>query len=417
MICKNCKTAASDTEILCSYCGRPINSHRKLKMVLGAFAIILIVGLCGIYLYFSRTGKVDFPGGKFVSATIPKETEIPVAESSPEAPAPTGTPETKDPDEIPAFIWKTLEDALLAGKSYIINNVDISFTSKLGYLYNYDDKKYVTIVDLVSSGLIPEELASGNIWFLYINAKDLNQFEELNFSLPDKLELFTVCETAAGIALLCENYYGVLYRENFQVLMSNYDYDFPDIYFPTSGKLGYESIINAVKAYEFDETAYTVRYLSSDGKYAYIVFSKGADTNILYQYLLEFKDDAWQVLMPDIEQKDGYITGICKAAMDINYDLLPKFRIDKYTMPKTSFYDFIFTELIDKEIINPEEYEVHFISGTEESAYIELSDGMKFVSLLLNGKWTTTAVRGYDSARSLLEKFNPENPPLFILKQ
>ena len=416
MICKNCKTAVSDADKACAYCGKPVNAYKSLKRLSGILVMTLLTFFCGAYLYASVTGMVDFSEREPDHAHEPSLEEKAPAAPPVSTPQPTGAPDV-EAEEIPPATWTALEDAYLAGKSYMINNADTSFTSNLGYLYDHDNKKYVTMSDLDSQELLDETLVFGDIWLLYINGQDLNSFDELNFSLPDKPNLFAACETSSGVAILSQNNYGVMYRENFPALMENYAFEFPEVYYPTRGKLEYEEITSAVKAYEFDEKDYDVRYLATDGKYAYIIFSKGVDTNILYQYLLAYEDGAWQVVLPRVAQKDGYVSAICRVAMDMNYSVLPPFRVDKHTMREPSYFDFVRLQLIDSGMLSEGEYETLYLSGTDECFYMETSTGLKLVGLNMSGQWAMTPVDGKDSAYAILMNFNPENPPVFILKQ
>ncbi|MBQ7265781.1 MAG: hypothetical protein IJS61_06755 [Firmicutes bacterium] len=115
--------------------------------------------------------------------------------------------------------------------------------------------------------------------------------------------------------------------QDYRQMRMNYSFDHGQINVPKKGDKTYQDIIKAVA---FPEP-YDVKHISNDDKYAVLVIGSKEKTEDVREFLLEYRDEKWQVLMKELEKRGNAKQEVNFAYPDVELGLLPKYNIASYS--------------------------------------------------------------------------------------
>ncbi|GHV42136.1 hypothetical protein FACS189490_10440 [Clostridia bacterium] len=414
MLCKKCDTAINEKDAVCPYCGAKTPRRKRLKSFLSCSFACLTVLLCGAYIYFSGA----------------ETTAAPTTDISPSATANTGngtqsgetsfqgaTNPTEAPEPDPqALLWAELTDISDALSQYrYINDVSTVFITKDGYLYNYDEKRFVSAADLVADGLLDAKYENSKAMLLFLRPSDFKALKEADFGISPDLRVFAGLETADGVALCDGTNTGVIYRENFIAILSHYQKSGGAIETLTSSDPAFSDILSAIALYEgakadSDVTGVFIRSVKSDGAYS-VAFASIGDEPAVHKYLIYMGDAS--VLLGRFEEIPNIYERVNSMSSVFDLDLLPAETLEGVTFFGETHYDRIIDELYTREELDENSAPL-FVSGTENYICIETNEGKLIAGAFKDAHWTLNRYKTRADARAAIQRYG-EDAPWFIV--
>jgi len=429
MLCKRCKTAVSETELRCRYCGARVRSRRRSRRMAGGALTCFVALACGAYIYMSSTGLLPFgdkePGDAAgTHETAPSESPPPYETELPATPAPSATADLhKSLDEV----WPMLENAYDAVCRYMDTFAPgTPYVTQNGYLFDWDADAYVTARDLAGAALLDEEYAGEKILLLYFRPSDAADFTEAALGHGSALTVFAAYETKDGIAVLgAGNVRGVIYRENMNALLAKYASAHGLTQRLASDSEAFRGILEAINAAEpvlapdgvnIAAQGYDVRHLVADERYGFAVVSAKPTSNVLQGYFAALsEDEEWQVV--PYEESAALVIAVNNAAPDVNLRILPAYDIAAAELRAPDTFFFILDYLLEYERITENDMPVTFISGNDEMLYMELQSGLNFFGKCNSAnEWELVQVQSWIEAEALMRTLS-KTPPLYIIRQ
>ncbi len=411
MLCGRCKTAVSDSDTKCGYCGARVSRWSREKTLWGIAAILGVLFICGAVLYFNQGGEDE---SAFVDSTTPS-----VAASSTPKPDNGAVVEPPAPsygiEGVGADVWQKLDEIRSAAKTYIINYAGGFQSSRGGYLENFFMRELVTAELLAQLNLLEEEYADANARVLYINGADLNAYKELGVSLPSKMDLFCAIEVTDGVALLSENSFGMIYRENFSKLMLSYKQEHGEIILPDSDNEVYKGIADTIAAFDLSATQHVIRYLAHDELYALVMFTSVDAPLDLRCYLFRKEDNMWGFVAEAGVDALAY-PHLNAVAPNMNPDIMPACDLDAVALAEHD----TFAPILEQFYSNMPEFEgvePVFISGTNRAIFADFGEGRLFVMAHDGLSWRFISVNNSEDARNVLLALYGLKAPLLIVRQ
>jgi hypothetical protein len=259
---------------------------------------------------------------------------------------------------------------------------------------------------------------------LYMRPDDVKAF------LPDSVELsgrelmlFTGYEVRDGFALArSEGRLGIIAREYFQALLDKYSDERGGIFRHENDSQAFAEIVAGVGRYKGNPAAtadtYDVRYLVSDGTYAFVVLSEKHSPAALEQFVLVREQGEWTVGFSGFETMFMYQKALNQRYPDFNIGMLPPYNL--YYSAKDIRSNI--TPLIDamraQGVISEEEGRETFATGTDRFCYMEFENGKRLLAVYTGEEtgWMVHQVNNFLHAEWIMAEYD-DNPPTFILKQ
>ena len=364
MLCKNCKTSLEASAQACGYCGMKQPQNARLKLFFASTLSFLLLCLCAVYIYINVSGIYDA-----VETEVIISTEAPVpAQASP-----------KPRDFSNEKLWETLAEIEKAASKYVnIHYTNSNFISKNGYLFSYEDNRFITVDDLIDDGALPREYYDEKALLFYLKPSDFRGFSEVDFGMSSGLYVFAGYETIDGIALVFDKYNDIAYRENFKKILSYYTPQSSQIK-PVLAASG--DYIKIMYALGLTGSEFTARHIRYDDNYAVVIISK-ENPEVLHGYILHREVGEFSPVLENFEEYGfHYIEKINSAAGDMNLELLPPTALDAVTLYGSDKYAYILLETKAKEYVVDEDFPLAYICGTDKFVYIEFQSGRKYLGL------------------------------------
>ena len=309
--------------------------------------------------------------------------------------------------------WIVLEAVENALADYQYNNsVEREFVSRNGYFYDYVKNKFVTIKDLINAEVLDEKYANEDVMLLYLRPSDFRNYREVDFGIAPELRVFAGKQTLEGIELFCSGMKGLVYRENFNEILSYYLMEETAVTKPEANDEDFRNALKTVSEFNGEsESNYYVRYINCDGNHAIIAVSSKTSPTKIKGYVLERDGTSFNVIF------DGFddIEKVNNAAADVNLELLPPTMLRAFNLYSAEKYANITDDLLAKEKVFESDLPVAFICGTDEFVYIEYSSDKKYLGELQKDRsWKLDPCQTRKSAREKLKELSG-NPPWMII--
>lgn len=173
------------------------------------------------------------------------------------------------------------------------------------------------------------------------------------------------------------------------------------------------AIAYSIAGYEGNEELMYIRYMKSDGFYAYVITGAWYNSQIVEQYLLQKKDDKWQVL-EKYKAIDRCFEKIKTDYPDVDLSILPPYEVADYVIkvldnqPLKAFINYI--------DINKSVSDISYCSYIGDYFCVSFNDGtsylIKYPESPSREIYKLNEVNTYN-----FYLFDEEKPPYFILIQ
>ena len=374
MLCKKCKTAVADDAKRCSYCGTRLNRGRRLKMMMKTMAAGAVIAACGVLIFLNQSG-IWVPGANTEPDDLPAASGSIVLGS----PAPSANASLPTASNVVSDMQAMLEAAYKGAMLYTaMYDADMPFVSQNGYLYNAkaDVNAYVTVKTLVDAGMMEKRYENEKVLLLYLRPIDMKGFAEVQTGDGTALTVFAACETKDGIAILgggTAN--GTLYRESMGVLLAQYAVSEAEIERPRASDATYKAVLSAIREEAPSRTGYDVRYMASDGQYAFAVVSERGAPETLAFHIVEKTERGWQLRPPGVGVHTHYAAAANLTAPNMNIQLLPDYAPADVHLLSQDLLVSITADLLADDIIAVADMPASFMSGNGNWVYMVLKSG------------------------------------------
>lgn len=415
MLCKKCKTAISNSDINCAYCGSKIDRNRAKKASTALFICVLAIML--VFTYFARKGPA-IPE-ETVSAAIPVTS---VTEHPENEPVQITEPDdTAEEDDEKSFteIYEMLNDAVSAAQEFHDKfSTYAVYVTNRGYLYEYLSATYITTRDFEAITDIKPENVTDDILILYLRPKDLIDYPDLGIIESPDLVIFAAYETKDGFILTSlKNGGGILPREDLRNVLAYYNNIHGEIQKIPKGSDDYHQISMLVGNLYNGRDSFDFRYLFRDDKYCVAVTSPKDNSININEHVFYTENNTWYMGLHNYEQYEKYKAVINSNFVDINLDLIPNYNMTTFSNYLRSDYSEVIRAMKLNSIITEDDEPMSFQSGTDDFCYLESVSGRKFVgNLNKEGMWEVREISSYEQGVERITGLT-NKPPLFILKQ
>lgn len=426
MLCKKCKTAVSEDDKVCKYCGNNLKKNNT-NIIIGVICLVLLIAIIAFYLQKGKDNIIE----------VPAITAIPTAESSVEPstePQPTETTApveiTPKPEEaIPSVepdltktkeeVEKIVDDIAKASDEYVKKYSDqISYLSKNGYLFELASKSYVKLTDLLEVTQMNPENKDARALLLYLKPDDLQGIKEFYVKPSQEFEVFTAYETKEGYYMSSTNNAGgIISKEDLEKALDKYVITQGKITQVLKSDADYETIITVLKEISGETNGFDVRSINKNDKYCVAVVSPIGNPNQINEFVLQKIDNKWTMVIPNFETISKYRLEINKKLIDLDFALLPDYNLNTYIKYVVTDFEEVINVMKSSNLISDADLPATFSSGTDDFAYLEFKSGKKFVGGLSKEKvWVMYPVTDYNEAFIIMTSIK-EDAPTFILKQ
>lgn len=169
------------------------------------------------------------------------------------------------------------------------------------------------------------------------------------------------------------------FNEKYALLEADYG-EAVKLYQQDSGR---QNILDAISSYSYSGSEYYVRYLKADEKYAFALVSSKDDYQSVEQFLLEYQNNTWQVLLQFSSYEDT-IQRVSDNFPAVNLDILPNYNVSDYNIKYLSGTTYVIDQLIQDGFITTNGYEspdgdtVVYASWIQDYVCVEISSGRRF---------------------------------------
>lgn len=420
MLCKKCKTAVSDIDTVCGYCGSDM-THKRDRIVL-LIVFFSIVTFLVTYLIYAgnQTGQ---PENLTPGAAAPEPNpDIAPPTSTPEPvkteePTPTSSP---DMEKTQGQVMAMLNEVLLAvNQFYEDYSPSVAYISKNGYLYDLPGKAYVKIHEVAELMGLGPEYSERNILFFYMKPSDLKGISGFSVNDDSGLVIFAAYETKDGYYMTAslQSNSGLISRTELQRILEKYKSEHgPIIRYPADSE-DFSSIVSEIGAYNNFNSGYDVRYMAGDDKYAVAVVSPVGSPEVIEEYVLMDRDGEWKICVSNFEDFERYKVDVNRLLPDLNLSLLPDYDMHNYIYRMRNNFAEVINAMKSSGMISDRDGVASFASGTAEFVYLEFQSNVKFIGHLnADNVWVMFAISDYHEGEAVLRSIT-KNPPLFIMKQ
>lgn len=294
------------------------------------------------------------------------------------------------------------------------------FTSQYSYLIKADGTE-ATIDDIseFTGYKIPEEFSNAVIHFVkpsslldYPNVKIKEQ--EGNIDL-EVLTVYTAIPMEDGGMFISSKYDegGILTSEEYKEFVLNNSPIYGEIRNPKPTSEEYKLIKDAVGKYNNEVLDGNVKYLACNDKYAMIVISSKENPSIIKQFLLENKNNNWEVTMSGLETNPKVKIFINTSYPNFDLNMLPKYNLSEFTI--VSGLEDIVKQLKEQGGIKDDEI-LTYSCGSGRFSYMEFKSGYKMLGYINDqGTFDIYEVDSYVSALQKMIELDSINPPTFII--
>ena len=389
--------------------------------------VCAVISICGAYMALDHMGLLPFgtePDSEVATASpgVPPVSTGDVALATEalvnESPTPSVSADLRKEME---EVWPMLDAAYKSAMLYTaLRDADVPFVAQNGYLYDAGVNEYVTTQTLINADMFDKRYEGEKILLLYLRPVDAKGVEELQMGSGTALALFAAYETKDGIAVLGGGMVqGVLYRESMQALLKQYEVVGGEIERPSVGEQPYAAILAAIREEAPFALGYDVRYMASDGQFAYVAVSKKGASQELFFYILENVQDegGWQVRPLDAGVHTHHKKAVNQTVPNLNIQLLPAYAPGDVALFQSESFAFITEHMLEEGLIGESDMPVTFVSGNDEMVYMVLRSGVKFFGKD-NGAagWEIFPMDGWLEAEEHMRGLH-EAPPLYIIRQ
>ncbi|MPN03715.1 hypothetical protein SDC9_150947 [bioreactor metagenome] len=139
--------------------------------------------------------------------------------------------------------------------------------------------------------------------------------------------------------------YGTISDSSYNSIMSMYSMNNGTVQRLTPSSSEYDRILSCIRMYESKYEQYFVRSITTDDKYAFVVLSGRANSATIREYILEYDNGIWEVVMDDLELESRLPVVVNKKLPDFNTSLLPKYSLRDYRGSMLSDYTVVMDAL------------------------------------------------------------------------
>lgn len=317
--------------------------------------------------------------------------------------------------------WTKLDGCVKAGQNYYSEYyTKTRVITKNGYLYNYAANTQITTDYLASEGMLESKYSSSDISLLLMYGSDIenNGGSNLHMVGTDKNELtvFALMRHPSDnkyIFTSAGGSYGTISESAYFAIMSKYSMDNGTIQRLTPSNSEYDRILSCVRMYESKYEQYFVRSISIDDKYAFVVLSGRANAATIREYILEYENGIWEVVMDDLELESRLPVVVNKKLPDFNTNMLPKYSLRDYKGSMLSDYTVVM-DALTKAGYYAKNDTFYYFCGTTDYCYMITDNGKRFLCKKNGSTWDCYKVLDYYDALNRLQNWS-NNPPTFIL--
>lgn len=317
--------------------------------------------------------------------------------------------------------WTKLDGCVKSGQSYYSEYyTKTRVITKNGYLFNYSANTQITVNYLVNEGLLDSKYASSEISLVLMYGSDIanNGGSNIHMIGTDKNELtvFAFMKHPSEnkyIFTSGSGSYGTISDSSYNSIMSMYSMNNGTVQRLTPSSSEYDRILSCIRMYESKYEQYFVRSITTDDKYAFVVLSGRANSATIREYILEYDNGIWEVVMDDLELESRLPVVVNKKLPDFNTSLLPKYSLRDYRGSMLSDYTVVM-DALTKAGYYVKDDTFYYFCGTTDYCYMITDSGKRFLCKKNGSTWDCYKVLDYYDALNRLESWS-NNPPTFIL--
>jgi len=345
---------------------------------------------------------------------------ITVPVTNPSQPTVTN-PQYPSKDASLSIYWTKLDGCVKAGQNYYSEYyTKTRVITKNGYLYNYSASTQITVDYLVNEEMLDSKYASSDISLVLMYGSDIanNGGSNIHMSGTDKNELtvFAFMKHPSEnkyIFTSANGSYGTISDSSYNTIMSKYSTNNGTVQRLTPSSSEYDRILSCIRMYESKYEQYFVRSITIDNKYAFVVLSGRANAATIREYILEYDNGIWEVVMDDLELESRLPVVVNKKLPDFNTSLLPKYSLRDYRSSMLTDYTDIM-DALTKAGYYAKDDTFYYFCGTTDYCYMITDNGKRFLCNKNGSEWNCYKVLDYYDALSRLQSWS-NNPPTFIL--
>lgn len=330
-------------------------------------------------------------------------------------------PQTVLKDASLSIYWNKLDACVKSGQNYYSEYyTKTRVITKNGYLYNYAAGTQVTVDYLVNDGLLDSQYSDSGVSLMLMYGKHIlsNGGNNIHITETDKKELTVFAfmkhqSESKYIFTSANGSYGTITEGAYNSIMSVYSMDNGTVQRITPSSNEYDRILSCIRMYESKYEQYFVRSITIDDKYAFVVLSGRANAATIREYILEYDNGIWEVIMDDLELESRLPVIVNKKLPDFNVNLLPKYSLRDYKGSMITDYTSVIDALAKTGYYLKDDT-FYYFCGTSEYCYMITDSGKRFICRKNGSEWEAYKVLDYYDALGRLQGWS-NNAPTFIL--